>query len=251
MVAIRYSFLGDLWEKDDLRLNTARQEAAAIKIQNNTKWWITGGTDSKVLITTEILSLDNITRFEIGPDLPETNFGHCIAPINESHVFLAGGISNNSYIIDTYSFNYTILPALNAQRYQPACAVVQHLNKTALMVVGGVCSHGSFFDKFCPWQSEFLPLYDDGNPSLSWVLTLSESLPGGWSDGSYVTDYDGTELILMGSSYNPSDVLPNEDLSRKVISFRNDSFEDLQSTLQYGRSSSTSVSVPKGSIECE
>ena len=229
-----------------------REEAASIKIRNGTKWWVTGGSSVGSFIgvykTTEILSLDNLTNFEYGPDLPERSVGHCIARINDTHLFFTSGdSSSNTYIFDEYSYNYTTLPPLNLQRNNAACAVIRHLNETALMVIGGTCSH-----QYCPWEKEILQINDEGHPYGNWVVSSSKNLTGGWSNGGYVTDYDGNKIILVGSQYHFSNNVPDGDLSDKFIRFLDDdnSFEFLAATLEYGRSGSTAISIPIGSIDC-
>ena len=200
------------------------------------------------LSTTELLSLSNTTTFKIGPDLPEKRFGHCVARINSTHVFLAGGSSLKTYIFDERSYNFTEMDQLTYQRSKPACAVVESSNTTTLMVVGGECPREK---DFCPWSREVLSLDADGNPEPDWILHANKNLTGGWSHGGYVTDFEDTGLVLVGSKSYDSDVFPDSNVSEKIITLDEEIFKLLPGTLEYGRSGSTAITVPKGSISCE
>ena len=190
-------------------------------------------------------------KFEQGPELPDPLIGHCLARLNETHIFIAGGNSSDVYLFDEMTKNFTALNTpLNQQRWYAACGVVKHSNKTQLMIVGGTCTgvHGDL----CPWESEFLEVYDNGHFG-QWYLGWNKTLGGGWGHGSYVHDYDGSPLILVGSDPNQNDMFTARNLIDDLIVYNNeaDSFEDAPLRLNHGRSRSTSIAVPKGSIICE
>ena len=51
---------------------------------------LVGEGDPTILKSTEIL-LEGGAGFQAGPDLPEPLHSHCMATINDTHVFLTGG----------------------------------------------------------------------------------------------------------------------------------------------------------------
>ena len=83
-----YDRISDTWVIMP-RMLEARAFASAVSVNEET-WWITGGVNEVGgnLSSTEILR-DGV--FSRGPELPEGLAKHCVAFLNESHVFLAGG----------------------------------------------------------------------------------------------------------------------------------------------------------------
>ena len=219
-----------------------RYRAAAIPIQNGTKWWVTGGQNvTDYLNSTEILSLDplnNKSGFVEGPILPieQGIVAHCIARINETHIFMAGGNIPNAYIFNESSFDFVVLPDLRFPRAGAACAVVKYDNKTTLMVIGGTC----LLSYTCHKQTEIYQL-DDRIVGNRWRIGPMIKI-GGWSHGSYITYPDERGLILIGSHPHPK----AGDLSNKIIHYNEDTklFVELQGGLKESRQEETAIYVP-------
>lgn len=57
------------------------------------------------------------------------------------------------------------------------------------VVIGGEC-YNQMYHEDCPWITEYLPVYDNGHLSDSWVLLYNETLGGGWGHGSYLLDFE-------------------------------------------------------------
>ena len=158
---------------------------------------MTGGhaTNSRGLNSTEILSADSETglqKFRWGHDLPvgDTGMnGHCIARVDEDHIFLAGGNVCNTYLVDERSFAFYRLPDLPYLRYRPACSVVRFNNRTVYMVAGGI----NYIDKEAAYTTDIF------DPEMFTAWQPGPWIDGAhkWSNGGYVTYND--EIMLRFS----------------------------------------------------
>ena len=90
-VCFRLMNKSNTWEfKNSPSLHYPRVYAAGAVV--NGSWWITGGYHwyYPSFISSDILR-PNVTSFISAANLPERMMDHCMATINSSHVFLAGG----------------------------------------------------------------------------------------------------------------------------------------------------------------
>ena len=80
------------WQESNITMNEHRSFGHALSFPNGT-FAIFGGSDieGKSLNSTEHLSL-NLDAFLSGPDLPERFSHHCVSLVNETHMFIAGGL---------------------------------------------------------------------------------------------------------------------------------------------------------------
>ena len=244
----RYTFAKNKWSLDkSIRMLTPRHSPAAILVQNGTKWWVTGGQNAtEILQSTEMLSLGPrglSLGFVKGIDLPVGIVGHCIARINNTHVFMAGGSIPNAYIFNEYTFEYIILPKLHSQRSGAACMAIQKEYKTTLMVVGGTCllSHS------CATETEQYDL-DDHIMDNHWKRGPRNNL-GGWSHGDYISYPDERGMVLIGSHPHPK----VGDLSNNIIQFNvtTESFVKLPGVLKHSRQGEVAIYVPKRTFSCD
>ena len=241
----RYTYVNDDWLMENVTLDQPRRFSAAIKIHNGTMWWITGGHSNNYipLKTTETLSISNnatIQSFSPGPDLPVAMSGHCIARVDDSRVFIAGG-QTNAYIYDEINKNFTKLPNLNSKRERPACSAVNIVhdgnNTTTLMVVGG-----SNFNK--PKTVYSFEIYVNGS-WMEWAGLLAE---GSSSNAGYITYEDERGLVLVAGKVDGN---PNLDLSDKLVRFNEKAeFHKLPAVLEHRRVDPSVINIPKGGIQC-
>ena len=70
-------------------------------------------------------------EFALGPEMIRGMNGHCIARVNQTHIFLGGGNTRYPYLFNEYTSEFVELKQLIHNRFRPACAVVQNhtLNK--------------------------------------------------------------------------------------------------------------------------
>ena len=133
-----YSFDVDSWTEEEPLL-TVREGAQSVVLEDGTLW-ITGGRDSSNLqSTTELRSKEGVTA---GRSLPYRTAFHCLVNLNETHVFLGGGMSdvpdryeNRSFILNLETEIWTELPEMNMDRYGHTCALLP--NPPRVMVIGG------------------------------------------------------------------------------------------------------------------
>ena len=237
-----YDFGADGWVHENLTLSEFRNYAAAIQLSNQS-WWVTGGYDNNIhrLSSTEVLFTDNETglqTFQSGPDLPVAVNAHCIARVNESYIFLAGGNTFNTYLFDENTSTFHSLPDLPYLRNRPACSVVKFNNRSVLIVAGGV----NYEEPTVAYTTD---IFDE--PSGRWQLGPWIDGEHKWSNGGYVTYNDERGLVLVGGliarNYLPEYILHyNETLA---------TFERLSRNTNYAREDPAVVMIPTGGIDCE
>ena len=230
-----------------------RHYAAGIKLQNGS-WWVTGGfkyinkAPSPSLISTEVLSLSinndlGLLTFLPGQNLPIGMQSHCICRLNETHIFLGSGNTNNAYLYNEISNHFTDLPKLQIPRLRPACAAVRYNNSNkiidpAIMVLGGY----SLFDQRSSYTIEYI---DPSNLTDVWHLGDELSTPNGWSDGGYISYPNVSSLTLI------SGLDRNKKLLNHVYMFNE---TNQQFDMKIGISQREGVSValiPDGELSCD
>ena len=129
-----YNFKARTWEQEE-PLDGERKNAASVLVDKNT-WWIAGGFGSPYYASSIVY---NGTSFSPGPRLPKAQSSFCLAKINSTSIFMAGGITYQStiqgtaYILDWPSHTWTRLPDLPTAREFPSCSIVGN----EVIVVGG------------------------------------------------------------------------------------------------------------------
>merc|ERR1739845_107462 len=175
------------------------------------------------------------------PELPYETSGHCIARIDNEHVFLAGGNTANAVIYNELQNNFTVLPDITCKRYRPACTTVVLGNVTFLMVVGGNC----FTDRYSSTSVDVFDMssLDSGGRWEKNTNILHDV--GIFDDGAYATYNDDRGDILVGGNWSR---LTELDLSRKILTFDdiNFSFKKQAMSLQYNRQGHSIVVIPDG-----
>lgn len=113
-----YTTRGQEWVPAGFKLKNARSDAASTLLPNNT-WLVMGGRgavhDSEILVN---------GSFHAGPLLKAKLIDHCLAPINDSHVFIAESsylTGEKAFILDVDSWTWTDLPDMENVRHNPAC----------------------------------------------------------------------------------------------------------------------------------
>lgn len=101
-ICTEYNFTTQSWSRASISLSTERIQAQGVVLQNNS-WIIIGGINygGTILATSEIL-IDEL----FVPSLiwPEAVYGHCISQFNKSHMFIAGGQSENDKLLGSSYF---------------------------------------------------------------------------------------------------------------------------------------------------
>ena len=88
-VCYKYEKQSQQWEMH-ASLKTGRRGAASAKIGNDL--WVTGGTNSDYLASTEYVKPDGSVID--GPDLPEVIHAHCMVTLHDGSVAILGGASS-------------------------------------------------------------------------------------------------------------------------------------------------------------
>ena len=119
---------------------------AASVVLNTTTMWVIGGWDgSNRLSSTEFITLEKAVT---GPSLPHALLYHCAVKFNESQIYVIGGedkegVNNGQYTNDVYVFNpldnfsYIHHSAMNYQRGNHGCAVMNDGESLIIVVAGG------------------------------------------------------------------------------------------------------------------
>ena len=137
-----YSFETQSWEKASYSLLNERAEAAGSMLENGT-WIIIGGKglDTVPLPTSEYLE-DSI--FVPGMPWSEAVSGHCMEKINKSHIFIAGGESYNSGLLDStyilkvdHSYWFPMENRLSHKRSGHVCGIANEKSSKYIIVAGG------------------------------------------------------------------------------------------------------------------
>ncbi|XP_059080961.1 uncharacterized protein LOC131878846 [Tigriopus californicus] len=131
-------------------MNIPRQYSSATLSPNGT-WIVAGGEDYLrkfrrednlgFLDSTELL---RDQAFDIGPVLPGMMRSHCLTWINNTHLFLTGGMvpspgkSNRAYLLDTTLYPLAWQPVASMQntRYSHTCQVVGRDRKQIVITSG-------------------------------------------------------------------------------------------------------------------
>ena len=132
--------------KKSIKMNKARSYAASV-VLNETTLWIIGGWrfDSSVLSSTELITLDSATSVN-GPALPNALVASCAVKYNDTHIYLTGGFVDSDYtnkvwihstILDAGSSSWTEGPMMNTKRGYHGCTVLNHGQKSWIVVAGG------------------------------------------------------------------------------------------------------------------
>jgi hypothetical protein len=110
----------DLWRPEP-SMSEARQGAAASVVENI--WFITGGSDAnkEALASTEYF---DGSIFRPGPPMPVPNRYHCQVSVNDTHIFFAGGVTTDTFMLDWSRQSWIFLDSLPALRNFPACGLV-------------------------------------------------------------------------------------------------------------------------------
>ena len=138
-----YNFSTQAWTRSPFALVTERSFAAGVTLANGT-WIVIGGKDfnGRGLPTTE--NFDG-SRFMSGLQWPEAVSGHCMALINTSHVFLAGGdgqrdgsVLNSAYFLEAHNSHWdSVGKRMRFGRSGHVCGVVGDTSSMLYAVVAG------------------------------------------------------------------------------------------------------------------
>ena len=99
--------------------------------------------DLKATSTTEFISLDETSSSSKGPSLPFSVFGHTMIKVNESTIYLIGGVQSGSvsrktWIINpTKNFQIKKGPSLKMARCFHSSAMMKLNGKDYIIVAGG------------------------------------------------------------------------------------------------------------------
>jgi len=97
--------------------NTGYEAASSSVIDG--KWLISGGRESRR--STLIYANGDFMR---GPILPVGKFGHCQLTLNDTHVFISGGMSLDTFILDFPNRKWLLMENVPSQLYLSACGLI-------------------------------------------------------------------------------------------------------------------------------
>ena len=120
-----------------------RYEPASV-VLNTTTMWVMGGYGNGYLSSTEFITLEKAVS---GPSLPHAVSYHCAVKFNESQIYVIGGLvvngqyfqyTNDVYVYNPFeNFSNKYHSAMNYQRGQHGCAVMNDGESLVIVVAGG------------------------------------------------------------------------------------------------------------------
>ena len=192
---------------------------------SNSSFWIVGGqggySSSEMIMDVETGNVQHSSQ------LPGKSFLHCMARINQTHLFVAGnfyqsGENGGAYIVDTSNdlFNFHVIPDTNIHRYNAACGSFKDKDgNTFLIAAGGENASGNSPSTTTELYSVNEEIWIDG-----------PYLPRGFKRGGYISDEDHP-LILLGG-YNEMSSAMNDVIEYNLES---NAFEQLPGKLETPR----------------
>jgi len=88
-------------------------------------WWITGGRNDLEIPETSTLIFDGI-EFQEGPFLPVWKNDHCQVTVNDTHVFFTEGQSQDTFMFDWETQEWTFLESIPTDRPLAACGMINN-----------------------------------------------------------------------------------------------------------------------------
>ena len=141
-----------------------REVAAAVSFGGG--WLVTGGTDGARLSTSELFYNKKWQQFV---DLPEAVQGHCLVKLNETHLLMAGGYTDNGASSKSYVYSqaggFTPQPDMITARHYHACTL---FGDNVFAVGGDNINKVEYFSLSSPaWhQGPSLPVFTVGGEFL-------------------------------------------------------------------------------------
>ena len=220
---VTYSFEKQEWQTA-YQLSLKRDGLRAVAIDETTGW-VTGG---RGLSSTEVLANGQLTP---GSELPLKLYFHCVVKVNETHIFFAGGRSNEQSVADAFLFDWPNqewqkMPDMSVGRDLHACALLQ--NPAGVIALGGMD-----YQRTEHKTSEIFDLRTE-----SW--SQGPDMPNGTElFGMQAVEYQDTFLMLGGCP---------DTGSRNVYQFDRDSLEWItrEETLTFPRCDHVAFKIPNG-----
>ena len=111
-------------------------------VSSEDRWHILGGEDLNPLahyLDTSVFYTQGASAFETGGKLPYQGAFGCVATVNETHVFFAGGWDGYKYrkdahLLEVAEWRWTRLPDMSVERADQSCGRV---GKNNILVIGG------------------------------------------------------------------------------------------------------------------
>lgn len=171
-----------------------RYDASCVRLSNGS-FWISGGYNSNgdeslTWESSEIKIDDGLDwNFIPSTDLPEQMVDHCIARVNDTHLFIVGNYNNGkmAYLVDTTEdkFIFKKLPDMISNRWRSACGSMTDEDGDQLLIVAG----GTTSDCGIATSEIF------SMKKYNW--TEGPNLPRGFARGGMYSD-DDHPLIMIG-----------------------------------------------------
>ena len=198
-----YNFKEHSWVAE-APLDLARQNPGSVMIDED-NWWIAGGYGSGTYYDSSIIYDGKTRAFYPGPRLPDSLGKFCLAAINSTTYFLAGGghaqgyASRKAYLLDWASETWTEVDSMQTKREHHSCNVVG--NK--VIVTGGFSTDVGYVGGSEAFNLETMrwgpgPDIPNENGKLAYITAAAVTEPEGQAFriyGGY--DYEGnTDEIL-------------------------------------------------------
>ena len=241
---LTYSRSSRKWEKIG-DLTYARIFAASAVINHNTLVVSGGFTKNGFTSTTELVV--NGTKIKFGRDLKHPLVGHCMAALNDTHIFVAGGlkfdsldrsmngsveISMDAYIFNVVTGGCTDLPPMSKGRLVHTCSVIKGRSKNMEVIVTG----GIGAKQETMYSTEIYVVAANGwrtGPDLPKPLY-----------GAAGVNFNRTMLVVGGAS---SALVSTSSGSHDIYEFNiyDDVWDVRKEKLKYDRSAMVAVVAPK------
>ena len=85
--------------------------------------------------SSESIGLDG--QSQPGPDLPLKLAGHCLVKINETTIFMGGGLDNKNFYFHILDQTWIPAPSFNIPRFLQGCALQESDGYHLIFVAGG------------------------------------------------------------------------------------------------------------------
>jgi len=181
-------------------MTTTRYDAASVVLPSG-DIWVTGGWGAhffKDVATSDLVSVDSNQKpiSKPGPKLAAGFVDHCAVAVNQTHVFLGAGLSqddddiSHNWLVNIDTEEWHRLPSIRYPRMGPGCGLVQTLDGAkGIVVAGGLPGHS---DQNAPTQttSDIFLL-----ESEEWIP--GPGLPQEYAYGGHVNPTSST-IVLAG-----------------------------------------------------